>query len=69
MVDPALAAERTEKWSGIYLDVMKDAPWVPIFHEDFYTLHSARIQAEDHFFVSPTHIPIYYEMLRASDVQ
>ncbi len=69
MVSAAQAQERVELWRSVFVDVMKDAPWVPIFHEDFYVLHSQRIGADDHFFVSPTHIPIYYEMLHATDSQ
>jgi ABC-type transport system substrate-binding protein len=69
MVSPDQHEERVQLWRSIFLDVMKDAPWVPIFHEDFYTLHSSRIEGEEHFFVSPTHIPIYYEMLQAGDGQ
>ena len=50
-------------------DVDFTGQWVPIFHEDFYTVHSQRLAGAENYFVSPTHIPIYYEMLYATDAQ
>jgi oligopeptide transport system substrate-binding protein len=69
MVVAGESATRIQIWRSIFLDVMKDAPWVPIFHEDFYTIHSQRLAGAENYFVSPTHIPIYYEMLSATDSQ
>jgi len=69
MVGAGESATRVQIWRSIFLDVMKDAPWVPIFHEDFYTVHSQRLAGAENYFVSPTHIPIYYEMLYATDAQ
>ena len=68
IVAPDRAEERIGKWRAIYLDIMKDAPWVPVFNEDFYTMHSNRVAGQDNYFVSKTHIPIYYEMIHATDV-
>ncbi len=36
-------AERAEAWKGIFDDVMEDAPWVPIFNEKRFTMHSDRL--------------------------
>lgn len=69
MVDPALAAQRTEEWRSIFVDVMKDSPWVPVFHDKGVLIHSARIGGDKAFFVSPVHIPIWYDYLYAKDVQ
>ena len=69
MVDPALAAQRTEEWRNIHLDVMKDSPWVPVFHDKGVLIHSSRIGGDDAYFVSPVHIPIWYDYLYAKDVQ
>ena len=69
MVDPSQTDARLALWRSVFDDVMKDAPWVPVFNEDFYTMHSARLQGQDNYFVSPTHIPIYYEELHAKDGQ
>jgi ABC-type transport system substrate-binding protein len=69
MVDPSQAAERTAAWSAIYLDVMKDLPWVPIFNDKGVLIHSERIGGDASFFVSPVHIPIWYDYLYAKDAQ
>jgi len=69
LVDPDRQEARVGMWRAIFTDIMKDAPWAPVFNEDFYTMHSKRIGGQDNFFVSPTHIPIYYEMLYAKDAQ
>ena len=69
MVDPAQAADRTAAWSGIYQDVMKDLPWVPIFNDKGVLIHSDRIGGDANFFVSPVHIPIWYDYLYAKDAQ
>ena len=42
---------------------------VPIFNEKGVLIHSPRIAAENQFFVSPVHIPIWYDYLHAADAQ
>ncbi len=37
IVDPAKAAEREALWRDIYLKIMEDAPWAPIFNEERFT--------------------------------
>ncbi|MBB5220437.1 ABC-type transport system substrate-binding protein [Amaricoccus macauensis] len=69
MVDPAKQAEREAAWSSIFVDIMKDAPWAPIFNEQRFTMHSPRIGGEDALFVDPVHIPIAYDHVWATDVQ
>ncbi len=69
MVDPSLGSERIEMWRNIFVDVMKDAPWVPIFNDKGVLMHSDRIAGDDVYFVSPVHIPIWYEYLYAKDAQ
>jgi peptide/nickel transport system substrate-binding protein/oligopeptide transport system substrate-binding protein len=70
MADPAKAAERAKKWGGIFAKVMADAPWVPIFNETRYTIHSARIGGTNNeVFVDPVHTPVNYDALYAKDVQ
>ena len=69
MVDPAKQAEREAAWSGIFVDIMKDAPWAPIFNEQRFTMHSARIGGQDSWFVDPVHIPIAYDYVYATDAQ
>lgn len=69
MVDPAKAGEREAMWRDIYLKVMEDAPWAPIFNEERFTIRSERIGGDDKLFVDPVHIPVHYDEVFAKDVQ
>ena len=46
-----------------------DAPWAPVFHEERYTMHTARIAGADNLFVDPVHIPVNYNAVYATDAQ
>ena len=62
--------KRAEVWKGVFDDVMKDFPWVPIMNEKRYTMHSDRIAASDpKLFIEPIHIPVNYEYVYAKDAQ
>jgi peptide/nickel transport system substrate-binding protein len=67
--DPARSAERLEMWRSIYISVMEDAPWVPIFNELRFTMRAERLGGPDAIFVDPVHIPVNYEHVYAKDVQ
>ena len=69
IADPAKAAEREGKWRDIFLDVMKDAPWAPVFNEQRYTIRSERMGGADALFVDPVHIPVNYDNVYAKDAQ
>jgi ABC-type transport system substrate-binding protein len=69
MVTAEQQAARAEKWQGIFLDVMKDAPWAPIFNEKRYTYHSERLGGEKALFTDPIHIPVNYDYIYAKDAQ
>ncbi|WP_367716103.1 ABC transporter substrate-binding protein [Nitratireductor sp. GISD-1A_MAKvit] len=69
MVAPAKAGEREAMWRDIYLKVMEDAPWAPIFNEERFTIRSERIGGDDKLFVDPVHIPVHYDEVYAKDVQ
>jgi ABC-type transport system substrate-binding protein len=69
IADPAKAAERESKWRDIFLDVMKDAPWAPVFNEQRYTIRSERMGGADALFVDPVHIPVNYDNVYAKDAQ
>lgn len=60
MIDPA-AAERLKMWSDVYVKVMDQAPWVPVFNEQRYTMKSARMGGADNLFVDPVSIPVNYD--------
>ena len=69
MVDPAKAAEREQLWREIFLSVMDDAPWVPVFNEQRFTMRSERLGGDDALFVDPVHVPVNYDYVYAKDVQ
>ncbi|MGB8622759.1 MAG: ABC transporter substrate-binding protein [Paracoccaceae bacterium] len=69
MTDPGQTDARIEAWRQIYLDVMKDAPWVPIFNEQRFTIKSENLGGPDAIFVDPVHIPVNYDYVYAKNVQ
>lgn len=64
MVRADQAGARAAKFREIYRKVMGDAPWIPIFHEKRYTMHSARLGGLPGLFVDPIHIPVHYDEVR-----
>ena len=69
MVKDSQQAERIKLWSGIFDDVLKDAPWVPIFNEKRFTYHSARLGGDPVLYTDPIHIPVNYEYIYDKDIQ
>ncbi len=69
MTDPAMATEREGKWREIYLAIMEDAPWVPVFNEQRFTMRSAKLGGPDEIFVDPVHVPVNYDYVFSNDVQ
>ena len=63
------ASARAEAWKGIFNDVLKDAPWAPIFNEKRFTLHSPRLGGDAALFTDPIHIPVNYDYIFAKDAQ
>jgi ABC-type transport system substrate-binding protein len=69
IVDPARAGEREAMWREIFLAIMEDAPWAPVFNEQRFTMHSDAIGGPDALFVDPVHIPVHYDYVHATDAQ
>lgn len=69
MVDPDMLDEREEAWRSIYVDIMDDAPWVPIFNEQRFTLRSDNVAGDDSLFVDPVHIPVNYDYIHSAEVE
>ena len=67
IVDPARAGERLEMWSEIYMAIMEDAPWVPVFNEQRYTMKSPRMGGKDALYVDPVSIPVNYDYVFVTD--
>ncbi|PYE85529.1 ABC transporter substrate-binding protein [Pseudoroseicyclus aestuarii] len=63
------AAAREDAWRQIYVDIMADAPWVPVFNEQRFTLHSDNVAGDDSLFVDPVHIPVNYDYIYATEAQ
>ncbi|KAA0018125.1 ABC transporter substrate-binding protein [Salinicola corii] len=63
MVKPDQQEARAERWGEIFTTAMDDAPWVPIFNEQRYTVHSARMGGEDALYVDPVHVPVNYDYI------
>jgi ABC-type transport system substrate-binding protein len=69
ITDPARAAEREQLWREIFVAIMDDAPWAPVFNEQRFTYHSPNIGGPDSIFVDPVHIPVHYDYVHATDAQ
>ena len=53
MSDPAKTADRLKAWSDIYMKVMEDAPWAPVYNDQRFTMKSDRMGGADALFVDP----------------
>tara|TARA_R110002049_G_scaffold203654_1_gene374223 strand:- start:20603 stop:22243 length:1641 start_codon:yes stop_codon:yes gene_type:complete len=69
MTDPDAVEARLQKWSDVYMKVMDDAPWVPVFNEQRYTMKSERMGGADALYVDPVSIPVNYDYVYVTDVQ
>jgi oligopeptide transport system substrate-binding protein len=69
MVKPEQAEARIAEWRSIFTDIMKDAPWAPIYNEKHITYHSARVGAERNVFIDPFDTPLNYRYMFATDAQ
>ncbi len=69
MADPSQAAARIDQWRSIFVKIMDDAPWVPVFNEVRFAMHSSKIGGDDIFFADPIHIPVHYEYVYSQDAQ
>ncbi len=67
IVDPAKEAERMKAWSDIYMKVMDDAPWVPVFNEQRFTMRSPRMGGADALYVDPVSIPVNYDYVYVTE--
>ncbi|WP_038076157.1 ABC transporter substrate-binding protein [Thioclava pacifica] len=67
ITDPAKQDERLQKWSDVYMKVMEDAPWVPVFNENRYTMKSTRMGGADALYVDPVSIPVNYDYVYVTE--
>ncbi|MET0359356.1 MAG: ABC transporter substrate-binding protein [Pararhizobium sp.] len=59
MSDPAKAAERTAAWDKIFVDIMADAPWIPVTNERRVVAKSPRMGGEGNIYIDPTRVINY----------
>lgn len=69
MAAPDQAEARIDLWRQIFTKIMDDAPWVPVFNEVRFAMHSERVGGDDVFFADPIHIPVHYEFVYAKDAE
>jgi len=69
ITDPARVDERLKLWSDVYMAIMEDAPWVPVFNEQRYTMKSPRMGGADALYVDPVSIPVNYDYVYVTDGQ
>ena len=69
MTDASKTAEREELWREIYLSIMEDAPWVPVFNEQRFTMRSPAVGGDDAIFVDPVHVPVNYDYVYSTAAQ
>jgi ABC-type transport system substrate-binding protein len=58
--DPADPA-RLAMWSDLYVKLMDQAPWAPVFNEQRHTMKSPRMGGADALYVDPVSIPVNYD--------
>lgn len=63
MAKPEQEAERIALWKKVFTDTMADAPWVPIFNEQRFSVRSARMGGDDALYVDPVHVPVNYDYI------
>jgi ABC-type transport system substrate-binding protein len=67
MADPSQAEARIEEWKKIFTEIQNEAPWVPVFNEQRFTIRSKRLAGPDGIFVDPVHIPVHYDHVYISE--
>ncbi|SNB71588.1 peptide/nickel transport system substrate-binding protein/oligopeptide transport system substrate-binding protein [Arboricoccus pini] len=59
MAAPEQKEARIEKWKKIFTTIQDDEPWVPLFNENRFVLHSARVKASDAILTDPVYLVNY----------
>ncbi|MCA0272001.1 MAG: ABC transporter substrate-binding protein [Proteobacteria bacterium] len=67
MAKPEEAEARLKAWSDVYMKVMEDAPWAPVFNEQRFTMKSPRMGGDDKLYVDPVSIPVNYDYVYVTD--
>ncbi len=54
-------------YSDLYMTIMEDAPWAPVFNELRYTMRSPRMGGDDALYVDPVSIPVNYDYVYVTE--
>lgn len=63
ITDADKMTDRMKAWSDIYAKVMGDAPWVPVFNEQRYTMRAPRMGGADALYADPVATLINYDYI------
>jgi ABC-type transport system substrate-binding protein len=69
ITEPERQGEREAAWAKIFTTIQDDAPWVPVFNEQRFTLKSARMGGDPALYVDPVSIPVNYDYVYVTDAQ
>lgn len=69
MADPSQAEARIAEWKAIFSAIQDEAPWVPVFNEQRFTIRSSRLDGPAGIFVDPVHIPVHYDQVYIKDAK
>ena len=68
LIQPSQQKERLATWRKVFSSAMKEAPWVPVFNEVQYTMHSKRVAGDPaNAFADPGVFPFNYAHMYATD--
>ena len=60
MVKPEQAQARIAEWRAIFGDIMKEAPWAPVFNEKHYHLSFGADRSDRNVFIDPIDTPLNF---------
>jgi len=69
MSSPSMQMDREQLWREIFIKIMDDAPWAPIFNEQRFNMHSKNVAGDQNAFLDPVHIPFNYGWIYSNDAQ
>lgn len=65
MVQDSQTEERVTAYRELFTQIMDEAPWVPIFHEERMTAHSQRMAGDQEVWLDPVRVPVNSEQIYA----
>lgn len=69
MSDPAMQSQREDLWRETFIKIMDHAPWVPVFNEQRFNMHSKNVDGDKNAFLDPVHIPFNYGYIYSNAAQ